>query len=88
MANTKSAEKRIRQAERRRDRNRAVRSELRSTVKTLRQTIAAGDGEAARALLPKTASMIDSTARKGIIHANAAARTNSRLAKAVDAIEA
>ncbi len=88
MANTKSAKKRIRQAEKRRDRNRGVRSELRSTVKTLRQTIAAGDGEAARALLPKTTSLIDSTARKGIIHANAAARTNSRLAKAVGAIEA
>lgn len=88
MANTKSAEKRIRKSEIQRDRNRAIRSNMRTAVKTLRQTIEAGDAEKARELLPQTASIVDSTARKGVIHGNAAARTNSRLAKAVAAIEA
>lgn len=88
MANTKSAKKRIRKSEKQRDRNRAIRSELRSAVKAQREAIASGDAAAARELLPKTASIVDTTARKGVIHRNAAARTNSRIAKAVAAVEA
>ena len=61
---------------------------MRTSVKFLRQTIAEGDAAAARELLPKTVSIVDATARKGVIHANAAARTKSRLTKAVTAIEA
>ena len=87
MANSKSAEKRIRKSEIQRDRNRAIRSHMRSAVKQLRQTVESGDAQAARELLSKTTSIIDSTARKGVIHRNAAARTNSRLAKAVGALE-
>ena len=88
MANTKSAEKRIRKTAAQRDRNRALSSRLRTAVKTLRQSVADGDAETARELLPKTLSVVDATARKGVIHANAAARTKSRLTKAVAAIEA
>ena len=88
MANTKSAKKRIRKSEIQRDRNRASRTRLRTAVKQLRQTIDSGDATAAREMLPKIASLVDATARKGVIHSNAAARTNSRLAKAVAAIEA
>ncbi len=87
MANSKSAKKRIRKSEIQRDRNRGIRSGMRTAVKQLRQTIESGDAKAAREMLPKTASIIDSTARKGVIHSNAAARTNSRLARAVAAIE-
>lgn len=88
MANTKSAEKRIRKTRTQRERNRATTSRMRTAIKALRQAIAEGDAEAAREMLPQTASIVDSTARKGVIHANAAARTKSRLTRAVAAIDA
>ena len=83
MANSKQARKRIRQALVRRDRNRAAMSTLRSSVKQLR---AAADADVAQAqeLLPGTLSVIDVTARKGAIHANAAARRKSRLTRLVN----
>ena len=87
MANIESAKKRIRKTATQRERNRTVTSRMRTAIKTLRQTVAAGDGSAARELLPKTESIVDATARKGMIHRNAAARTKSRLAKAVASIE-
>ncbi len=88
MANIKSAQKRIRKTARQQERNRRLSSRLRTAVKTLRQTIAAGDAEAARKLLPETTGLIDSTAGKRIIHRNAAARTKSRLTQAVASMEA
>ena len=83
MANTKSAEKRNRQNVKRRERNRGQRSRLRTAVKKLRSTVEGGDAEQARTLLPETLSIVDATAQKKIIHANTAARTKSRLTKAV-----
>jgi small subunit ribosomal protein S20 len=83
MANTKSAEKRYRQSQVRRDRNRIARSELRTAIKKLRSTVASGDAKAAAALLPATFKVIDTTARKRVIHPNTAARYKSRLAHAV-----
>ncbi len=83
MANIKSAEKRMRQAQRRRDQNRADRSRMRSQVKKLHEAIAAGDGKLARELLAPTLRLIDDTAGKQVTHRNAAARTKSRLALAV-----
>lgn len=83
MANTKSAEKRIRQNEERRQRNRAKRSTMRTAVKKLRAAVAAGDAATAQELLPATLQTIDKTAQKGVIHDNAAARYKSRLTKAV-----
>ncbi len=86
MANTKSAQKRMRQALKRRARNRAQRSTLRTAVKNLRSAVADGNAELARELLPSTLSIVDTTAKKGVIHANAAARTKSRLARAVNGL--
>lgn len=86
MANHKSAEKRMRQSEIRRRRNRSHNSRLRNAVKRLRTAIAEGDGETARELLGSTLSLVDRTAQKGVIHRNAAARTKSRLSRAVDAL--
>jgi small subunit ribosomal protein S20 len=86
MANTKSAEKRIKQSEKRRTRNRFHRSRMRTAVKQLRTLVAEGQAEAARAALPGTLGLIDSTAQKGVIHHNAAARTKSRLTRAVTAL--
>ena len=86
MANIKSAEKRIRRSIRQRERNRALRSRMRSAIKDLRQAVAAGDATTAQELLPKTLGIVDSTARKGVIHANTAARNKSRLTRAVAAL--
>lgn len=86
MANIKSAEKRIHQNERRRQRNRAYRSRLRSAIKQLRTAVEAEDAETAQSLLPQTLRVIDETAQKKVIHANAAARHKSRLTRAVQAL--
>lgn len=83
MPNNKSTEKRIRQDVRRRDRNRAARSEMRKSIKQLRTAVEAGDAAVAENLLPATLSLVDTTAGKSIIHRNMAARTKSRLVRAV-----
>ena len=84
MANTKSAVKRIGQAARNRERNRAQKSRMRTEIKKLRQKIEAGDGAGARETLPATLRVIDKTAQKKAIHRNVAARTKSRLTRAVE----
>jgi small subunit ribosomal protein S20 len=86
MANTKSAEKRIRQNAAARDRNRGHRSRLRTAIKRLRAAVDAGDAATAADLLPTTLSIIDATAQKKIIHANTASRYKSRLASQVKAL--
>ena len=77
MANIKSAEKRIHQTARRRQRSRSVRSRLRTSIKEYR---AAEEKDRAK-LLPETVSEIDRARKKGVLHRNAAARYKSRLAK-------
>ena len=79
MPNHKSAEKRVRQSERRRVINRSNRARLRTSVKNLRTSLSKGDGKAAAELLPKTVSEIDKAVQKGVLHRNAAARHKSRL---------
>ncbi len=86
MANSKQAVKRIRQNEKRRMRNRAHRTRMRTAIKGLRQAVEQSDGDAARTLLPQTLRVIDMTAQKNVIHRNTAARYKSRLSKAVAAI--
>ncbi|MFN7962099.1 MAG: 30S ribosomal protein S20 [Thermoanaerobaculia bacterium] len=86
MANNKSAEKRNRQSIIHRDRNRSVRSTLRSAIKKLRTALDAGDAKSAQSLLPETIRVIDVTARKKVIHTNTASRYKSRLSKAVAAL--
>jgi small subunit ribosomal protein S20 len=79
MANTKSAEKRIRQSERRRLINRRNRSRMRTEIKKFRLLLEEKKFEEARKLLSNVYSVIDRTARKGVIHRNTAARYKSRL---------
>lgn len=86
MANTKSAEKRARQSLVRRERNRIQRATMRTAVKKLRQAVESGDTQRAKELLPETISIVNRTAQKGVIHDNAAARTTSRLTRAVNAL--
>lgn len=83
MANIKSAEKRIEQSAKQRTRNRAQRSRMRGAVREVRQAVADGDQAKAEKLLADTLSLVDVTARKKVVHANAAARTKSRLTRAV-----
>ena len=83
MANIKSAEKRNRQNENNRVRNRSYRTRMRSAIKELHDALDSGDAAKAQELLPSTLTLLDSTAQKKIIHANVAARTKSRLTRAV-----
>jgi small subunit ribosomal protein S20 len=83
MPNHKSAEKRVRQNERRRVINRSNRSRLRTAVKELRSALEKG-GKTANDLLPATISEIDKAVQKGVLHRNAAARHKSRLTARVN----
>lgn len=80
MPNTKSAIKRLRQNERRRVRNKAARSRLRTAVKRLR---AASDPEQATELYRVATRLLDRAASRGLIHRNLAARSKGRLAARV-----
>lgn len=88
MANTRSALKRIRQNEKRRVRNAAVRSAARTAVKTTRAALAAHSLEEARADLAKAIRLLDKAVTKGVLHANAAARRKSRLTRQLNALAA
>jgi small subunit ribosomal protein S20 len=79
----KSAKKRMRQNVRCNARNRMRRSSLRTSIRRLHEAIEAGDGNTIQTQWLKTQGIIDRTARLGIIHRNAAARTKSRLARRV-----
>jgi len=79
MPNHKSAEKRVRQSERRRLINRNNRAKLRTSIKKLRTALDGGDTTESTSLLPITVSEIDKAVRKGALHRNAAARQKSRL---------
>jgi small subunit ribosomal protein S20 len=88
MANTYSALKRVRQAERRTDYNRKNKSRLRHQIRSMRKAITSKDAKAASALLPKTFSLIDRAAKSGIIKKNTAARYKSKLHVRVKALTA
>jgi len=86
MANTAQARKRARQSVARNKHNASLRSMLRTSIKRVREAIAAGDQNAASAVFQKSTSVIDRIADKNIIHKNKAARHKSRLAAAIKAM--
>ena len=86
MANSAQAKKRARQAEVSRKRNASQRSAMRTRVKALKRAIDAGDKDQAAAEFKAAVPVLDRMARKGLIHKNAAARSKSRLNKAVSAM--
>lgn len=88
MAQHASAQKQMRQSQKRRARNRQNLSQLKTQVKKLRAAIAEGDAVAAQSLLPATVGQIDKAAKKGVVHDNAAARYKSRLTRKVRALAA
>ena len=79
MANSVQARKRARQAEKHRQRNAGIRSEMRTELKKVVTAIGAGDKAAAESALKSATPMLDSLAGKGLIHKNKAARHKSRL---------
>lgn len=81
MANHKSAEKRIRQSERRRLRNKNARSRMRTVVKRFREAVEGGDAEDATARFRAAEREVRKAATRGLIPRTRAGRTVSRLAK-------
>jgi small subunit ribosomal protein S20 len=83
VANIKSQIKRNKQNEKARQRNKAVKSELKSSVRKFREAADAGDVEAATLAMRAAAIKLDKAASKGVIHKNQAANRKSALAKRV-----
>jgi small subunit ribosomal protein S20 len=88
MANTISALKRVRQTERRTEFNRKNKTRLRHTIREIRRALASKDPKSAAAMLPKAFSVIDRSAKSGIIKKNTAARYKSKLTLRVKALAA
>jgi small subunit ribosomal protein S20 len=88
MANIASARKRARQAVKQNSHNSALRSQLRTAVKSVRKAIAGGDQAAAAKTLQASQSVIARIADKRLVHKNTASRTISRLAHAVKGMAA
>ncbi len=86
MANTASARKRIRQTERRTERNHARKSRMRTFVKKVETAIASGDKDQAAAAFKAAQPEMQRAAGKGVIHRNTVARRLSRLAKRIKAL--
>jgi small subunit ribosomal protein S20 len=83
MPNTASAEKRMRQGQKRNDRNRAAKSRVKTLTRHLLETIEAGHQEESLAALARAQSALDKAAKRGILHRNTASRTKARLAHRV-----
>ena len=86
LANIKSAKKRILVSKKRADRNKSVRSRIKTAVKKVEVAIEAGDKAAATEALRAAVSELDKATKKGIYHKNTTARKVSRLTKAVNAL--
>ena len=81
MANIKSQIKRIGQNERRRLRNKAVKSELKTAVRKFREAADSGDAATAASQLRTSSRLLDKAASKGVIHKNQAANRKSAMAQ-------
>ena len=88
MANHFSALKRVRQDEKRTQYNRQVKTRLRHQIRAMRRLLAGKSVEAAAAALPVTFSLVDRSARKGVIKTNTAARYKAKLHARVKAMQA
>jgi small subunit ribosomal protein S20 len=83
LANTRSAEKRNRQTQKRRARNQGVRTRVKTAVKAVRETLERGVLAPPQEAFKTAARVIDKASSKGVVHRNTASRKISRLAKAV-----
>jgi small subunit ribosomal protein S20 len=86
MANIKSQIKRNKQNEKRGERNKTVRTALKTSTKKARLAVTSGDAEAATTQQREAARALDKAVAKGIVHKRTAARRKSRLAKAASSV--
>ncbi|GAA2037192.1 30S ribosomal protein S20 [Pseudokineococcus marinus] len=86
MANIKSQKKRILTNEKARLRNKAVKSELKSAVRSVREAADSGDRDKAQSALVRASKRLDKAVSKGVIHKNQAANRKSALAKRVASV--
>ena len=84
MANIKSAKKRILVTATRTERNKSIRSKVKTSIKKVEAAVAAGNKEAAQTALVAATSVISKAATKGVYHKNNASRKVARLAKLVN----
>jgi small subunit ribosomal protein S20 len=88
LANHKSAEKRARQSNKRRDRNSKAKSSVRTWEKKLRSAVSSKDAKVAQDLLREFTSRIDKAAQKGVVHVKAASRKVARISAQISALVA
>lgn len=86
MANIKSQKKRVITNEKAHQRNRAVKSALKTAIKKVNTAIESGDAAAAKAAALEASTMLDKAASKGVIHQNQAANRKSGIMKAANAV--
>lgn len=86
MANIKSQLKRIKQNEKRRVRNKSVKSSVKTAIRKFREAAEAGDKDQALTLLQEASRKLDKAASKGVMHANQAANKKSAMAKRANAL--
>ena len=86
MANIKSAKKRVIVNRTKAERNKAIRSEVKTSIKKVEAAVAAKDLAAAQAALKVATATIESACSQGVYHKNNAARKVSRVSKAVNSI--
>ena len=86
MANIKSQKKRVITNEKAHLRNKEVKSAIKTSVRSVRKAVDAGDKEAAQAAFQVAARRLDKAAGKGVIHRNQAANRKSGLATAINAL--
>ena len=88
MANIKSQKKRILTNEKARQRNMAVKSELKTAIRAVNAAVVSADKDAAGAALAHASKKLDKAVSKGVIHKNQAANRKSRLMRRVNALRA
>jgi small subunit ribosomal protein S20 len=88
VANIKSQIKRNRQNEKRRLRNKSVKSSLKTAVRKFNEAAASGDGAAATELMRAASRQLDKAVSKGVIHKNQAANRKSSIAKRAQSLSA
>lgn len=86
MANIKSAKKRVLVNRKKAERNKSIKSAVKTSIRKVEAAIEAKDKEAASVALLNAISTIDKAASKGVYHKNTAARKVSRLSKAVNTL--
>ena len=86
MANIKSQIKRNKTNQKANDRNRAVKSEIKTTVRQAREAISSGDKDKAQAAVKVATTKLDKAVSKGVLHKNQAANRKSAIAKQASAL--